>query len=65
MFWLKSCPRCHGDLHEIRDVGYTYISCIQCGRILSDEQERALPRLVRQRVQAYRASPRVAAKVAA
>jgi hypothetical protein len=44
MFWLKGCPRCHGDLHEIHDVGDTYVSCIQCGRILTETQEQALPR---------------------
>ncbi len=44
MFWLKACPRCNGDLQEIRDVGDTYVSCIQCGRILTAAQEAALPR---------------------
>ncbi len=43
MFWLKGCPRCHGDLHRIHDVGATYVSCLQCGRILTEEQENALP----------------------
>ncbi len=47
MFWLKACPRCHGDLHEVREVGDTYISCLQCGRILTEQQEKALPRLPR------------------
>ncbi len=44
MYWLKACPRCNGDLHEIKDVGDTYVSCIQCGRILTAAQEAALPR---------------------
>jgi len=44
MFWLKACPRCHGDLHEVHEVGDSYISCLQCGRILSEQQEKALPR---------------------
>lgn len=44
MYWLKACPRCHGDLHEIHDVGDQYVTCLQCGRILTEEQERALPR---------------------
>ena len=43
MFWLKACSRCNGDLHEVHDVGDRYISCIQCGRILTAEQEKALP----------------------
>jgi hypothetical protein len=44
MYWLKSCPKCQGDLWEIKDVGETYVSCIQCGRILTAVQEAALPR---------------------
>jgi tRNA(Ile2) C34 agmatinyltransferase TiaS len=44
MYWLKACPRCNGDLHEIKDVGETYVSCIQCGRILTAVQEAELPR---------------------
>ncbi len=44
MFWLKACPRCKGDLHEVRDVGDTYVSCLQCGRILTEAQEKSLPR---------------------
>ena len=43
MFWLKSCPRCNGDLHLVREVGESYVSCLQCGRILTAEQEVALP----------------------
>ncbi len=46
MFWLKACPRCHGDLHEVNDVGDRYITCLQCGRILTDEQEKSLPRTI-------------------
>jgi hypothetical protein len=49
MFWLKACPRCHGDLHEIHDVGDQYVTCLQCGRILTVEQEKALPRLLNYR----------------
>ena len=44
MFWLKACPRCGGDLHEIKDLGATYVSCLQCGQILTEQQEKALPR---------------------
>jgi hypothetical protein len=44
VFWLKACPRCHGDLHEIRDIGATYVSCLQCGQILTEQQEKNLPR---------------------
>jgi hypothetical protein len=45
MFWLKACPRCQGDLHDVQDVGDQYVTCLQCGRILTEEQEKALPRL--------------------
>lgn len=44
MFWLKACPKCQGDLRDIHDVGYKYVSCLQCGSVLTVEQERALPR---------------------
>ena len=42
MFWLKSCPRCGGDLHEERDFYGGYVACIQCGVVLTEEQELAL-----------------------
>ena len=45
MYWLKACPRCHGDLHEVKDVGAQYVTCLQCGRILTAEQEKDLPRV--------------------
>lgn len=44
MFWLKACPRCHGDLHDINEVGDRYVACLQCGRILTTEQEKMLLR---------------------
>lgn len=37
MFWLKSCPRCHGDLYQDNDLYGTYISCLQCGRYIDKE----------------------------
>lgn len=27
----KGCPRCHGDLAYVSDIGDTYYSCVQCG----------------------------------
>ncbi len=48
MYWLKGCPRCHGDLHEVDDLEGPYVSCIQCGKILTAAQEKALPRSARQ-----------------
>lgn len=31
MYWLKSCPRCGGDLFDDRDHFGYYIACAQCG----------------------------------
>ncbi len=42
MYWLKACPRCHGDLQRVRELGETYVSCLQCGRTLTAVQEQAL-----------------------
>jgi hypothetical protein len=41
MFWLKLCPQCGGDLMDESDVQGSFISCLQCGRMLtlSEEQE--------------------------
>jgi hypothetical protein len=39
MYWLKSCPRCHGDLFDNSDVYGNYIDCLQCGHYLTAEQE--------------------------
>ncbi|MBI4495248.1 MAG: hypothetical protein HY690_20935 [Chloroflexi bacterium] len=45
--WLKSCPRCRGDLYEEPAVGRHhfasyYITCLQCGHVLTDAQESLL-----------------------
>ncbi len=47
MMWLKGCPKCHGDLYEEPAVGLhaaarRYISCLQCGHLLSEAEEAAL-----------------------
>lgn len=34
MFWMKACPKCHGDLYLDSDVHGTYIACLQCGHYL-------------------------------
>ncbi|MFH1486897.1 MAG: hypothetical protein ABIH46_12570 [Chloroflexota bacterium] len=42
-WWLKSCPRCHGDLYEEEDWGETSIQCLLCGRaLIQDEEDRLL-----------------------
>ena len=42
MLWLKGCPRCHGDLFLERDIGASYVVCIQCGYTLNEAQEQHL-----------------------
>ena len=42
MYWLKACPRCHGDLHEESDLYGAYVACIQCGYLLNTRDEEAL-----------------------
>ena len=39
MYWLKSCPRCHGDLFENTDFYGRYIDCFQCGHYLTAVEE--------------------------
>jgi hypothetical protein len=39
MYWLKACPRCAGDLREEKDIYGPYVGCIQCGHVLTDEDE--------------------------
>ena len=39
MFWLKNCPRCHGDLCDKNDNYGDYIGCFQCGHYLTADEE--------------------------
>ena len=39
MFWVKSCPKCHGDLYRDSDTYGTYIACIQCSHYLTQVEE--------------------------
>lgn len=41
-YWLKTCPRCHGDLREESDIYGKYVACVQCGYILRAEEEELL-----------------------
>ncbi|MBX5490908.1 MAG: hypothetical protein IRZ14_07095 [Chloroflexi bacterium] len=61
MFWLKQCPQCGGDLIDESDVHGTLISCLQCGRTLTPEEERALRQGLRQRPRARTPLPRAGA----
>lgn len=44
--WLKGCPKCRGDLFEEPSIGLSavsrYISCLQCGHVLTNEEEKSL-----------------------
>lgn len=42
MIWYKTCSRCGGDLVQGSDLHGDYISCMQCGGILSDLEQCAL-----------------------
>jgi len=42
MIWCKNCPRCNGDLLSQSDVYGEFISCLQCGCILNEQQGRAI-----------------------
>jgi len=48
MYWLKTCPRCHGDLHEVHYIAALEtvrdIVCMQCVYVLTAEQEKLLMR---------------------
>ena len=42
MYWLKSCPRCQGDLHDSTDSYGNYVDCLQCGHYLTVVEEADL-----------------------
>ena len=42
MFWLKACPRCHGDLYLEEDIFGSYVACLQCGRELNMAEQLRL-----------------------
>ncbi len=31
MFYLKACPKCHGDMYQERDLSGMFVECLQCG----------------------------------
>lgn len=39
MLYLRSCPRCGGDLQEESDKFGSYVACIQCGNHLTGREE--------------------------
>lgn len=42
MILLKACPRCGGDLSADHDRDCGFLECVQCGHILSRQEEIAL-----------------------
>ena len=38
--WLKSCPKCGGDLYSDRDVMGYYRQCLQCGYTFYEQRRR-------------------------
>lgn len=34
MLYLKSCPRCEGDMHINSDIYGEYKECLQCGHMV-------------------------------
>ncbi len=42
MYWLKACPRCAGDLRTEKDIYGAYVACIQCGYVLTSDEENRL-----------------------
>lgn len=49
MLWLHACHRCGGDLTEDGISHETYVICLQCGTILTMDQELALRAVGRRR----------------
>jgi hypothetical protein len=64
MFWFKSCPKCHGDLHRDSDTYGTYIACMQCSHYLTQADETRLE-LFSSRVDTWAVSLQQVEKIAA
>jgi len=39
MFWLRSWPRCQGDLYDNENIYGNYIDCLPFGHYLTAEEE--------------------------
>jgi hypothetical protein len=42
MVYLKSCPRCRGDVFTEHDLRERYLTCLQCGHVLTSQEESKL-----------------------
>ena len=50
MLYLKTCPKCRGDLYRENDMYGDYTACCQCGCVLNQAQEQDLNKLLEKRV---------------
>lgn len=57
MVYLKACPRCHGDLIFDQDGRVRYLSCLQCGHVLSGAEETTLRFALARQVKLTTAAP--------
>ena len=39
MVWLRSCPRCQGDLASRTDMYGPFVMCLQCGYYLAEDED--------------------------
>ena len=62
--FLKSCPKCGGDLCSTRDIHGHYISCLQCGFLKDIDDATLAARQKRAINTELPAQPRIARKVA-
>ena len=44
--WLRSCPRCRGDVSEREALDGKYRACLQCGHELTEGEVAAMQRRV-------------------
>ena len=42
---LRSCARCHGDMHVVQDIYGEYNECLQCGNTVELPNTNRCPRL--------------------
>ena len=45
--WLKSCPKCKGDLYSDLDIMGYYRQCLQCGYTFYEQRRREVRTPVR------------------
>ncbi len=48
MVWLKSCPKCGGDLYLRQEIEGNEIACFECGQVASRRMTKQLLRAARE-----------------